>query len=330
MANNFHDNTGLFVVGVDGHVGLHFPMPLPVTMFFVSITAVHPFILGADQQPTVLMNGGHPSVQDKHNPKFLWPHIGVFPDPLDMFTPIHCIFGEQQCWLPRLAVHICKKPAAPTAIGGPISVNLDCWEFAKLPTSLVVQVGTVQTTPSPEDYKFGAVRMAVEAAIDVAVFFATGGHKGVAWGPKSLTKVTNQLEGELAQKAVKQVMEDGLEHMGKEGMDNIQNEIMNQAQKHIRDKFMSKLWSQPSGALDWANRARSILQDGTGFNPGDFAAAAATGQPMPDLKLDPVKAIKTAAGKFVPVSGPAINSVELGNHQREVADKLANPPQKAP
>ncbi|UQA54603.1 hypothetical protein [Polyangium aurulentum] len=319
MANNFHDNTGLFIVGVDGHVGLHFP-PLMVPTFFVSVTAVHPFILGGDQQPTVLMNGGHPSVQDKHNPKFLWPHIAFFPDPLDMFTPLHCIFGEQQCWLPRLAVHICGKPAAPTAIAGPISVNLDCWEFAKLPTSLVVQVGTVQTTPSPEDYLYGAVRFAVETAIDVVIFLATGGFgKGTAFTKAGI----NRAFGEVSQQAVKQVMEEGLEHMGREGFDNITNAINKQLRDQAKDKLISKLlWDAPSGKLGWANRLRQIVQDGTGFSPGDSISSAVTGQ---DNKSEGGwdKALKSAVNKFIPVSGPIMTANDLREQQNKIAEEMA-------
>jgi hypothetical protein len=74
MANNFHDQAGLYIVGVDGHVGIHFP-PLMVSTFFVSITAVHPFILGADKQPTVLMNGGRPVGPRSTQPEiFVAPH----------------------------------------------------------------------------------------------------------------------------------------------------------------------------------------------------------------------------------------------------------------
>jgi hypothetical protein len=205
MANNFHDQAGLYIVGVDGHVGIHFP-PLMVSTFFVSITAVHPFILGADKQPTVLMNGGRPSVLDQHNPKFLWPHIGVSPDPLDLFTPIHIIFGEQKCWLPRLAVHICGTPAAPTAITGPISVNTECWEFCMLPLSLVFQDGTVQTTPTADDYKAGIIRYLVEAAIDLVIFFATGGFGDgpMAFSKAGLQPAFRQLEQETAQQLAKE------------------------------------------------------------------------------------------------------------------------------
>jgi hypothetical protein len=317
MAHNFHDNTGLFLVGVDGHVGLLMPLFIPT--FFISVTAVHPFILGADQQPTVLMNGGHPSVQDKHNPKFLWPHIGVIPGPMDAFTPLHCIFGEQQCWLPRLAVHICKKPAAPTVFPGPMSINLDCWEFAKLPTSLVLQIGTVQTTPSPDDYKYGLVRMAVEAAIDVVIWFATGGHKGVAFTSKGV----NKLVGEASQVAVREIMGEGLEHMGREGFDNIQDRMIDNLRKQAMDRFISKvLLDKPADALSWANRGRQILQDGTGFNPGDFAASLATGQ---DFQLDPNlgKGVKSAVNKFIPITGPVMTGNDLREQQQKIGEEFA-------
>ena len=39
MAHNLHDKNGLYIVGLDGHIGLHFP-PLIATVFFWEITAV--------------------------------------------------------------------------------------------------------------------------------------------------------------------------------------------------------------------------------------------------------------------------------------------------
>jgi hypothetical protein len=317
MANNFHDNTGLFVVGVDGHAGFHFP-PLMVPTFFVSVTAVHPFIMGGDQQPTVLMNGGHPSVLDQHNPKFLWPHIGVYPDPLDLFTPLHIIFGEQKCWLPRLAVHICGTPAAPTAIAGPISVNLDCWEFCKLPTSLVVQVGTVQTTPSPDDYLYGAVRYAIETAIDLVIFFATGGFdEGLAFTKRGMQEAYNK----VVKEAVESVVTSGMEHMGKEGFDNITNAIQKSLTKELRDQVVGKLfWDAPSSKVGWFNRGREIAQDATGFDP----AKAAMGQGS-DVGFDPAKGLESAVKKFIPITGPVKDAIDLRSHQQEVADKVAHP-----
>lgn len=316
MAHNFHDNQGWLILGVEGHMGIHWPTPIPVPLFFWSATFVHPFTMGGNQKPNVKLNG-NPSVVDKHEPKFLWPHIGFVPDFMDLLTPLHIAFGSQQCWLPRLAVHICGTPAAPTVIGGPASVNLDCWEFCKLPTSFILQPGTVQTTPSPQDYAFGAIRYAVDAAIDLVLFFATGGHKDLAFAFNKTG--VNKLANQFMRDSVEQVMKDGLEHMGKEGFDNITRQMY----KPLRDKILGKLWSPPKSAADWADFARKRLQDLSGFNPADFAAAAATGQDLPDLKFDPKKALEEAAKKVVPISGPAKDGYDLLPEQQRQAEQDA-------
>jgi hypothetical protein len=317
MAHNFHDNQGWLIFGVEGHMGIHWPTPLPVPMFFWSATFAHPFTMGGNQKPNVMLNG-NPSVVDKHEPKFLWPHIGFIPDFMDLLTPLHLAFGSQQCWLPRLAVHICGTPAAPTVIGGPASVNLDCWEFCKLPTSFILQPGTVQTTPSPEDYKYGAIRYAVDAAIDLALFFATGGlnKKGAfVFGKAGIREANERFQRE----AVQAVRDKLLSDAGKEGMDNITRELW----KPLRDKVLGKLWDPPSGKVGWADFARKRMQDLTGFNPAEFAAAAATGQDLPDLKFDPKKALEEATKKIIPVTGPAKDGYDLLPEQQRQAEQDA-------
>lgn len=319
MANNFHDQAGLYVVGVDGHVGMHFP-PLVVPTFFVSITAVHPFILGGNKQPTVLMNGGRPSVVDQHNPKFLWPHIAVYPDMLDMFIPIHTIFGEHKCWLPRLAVHICGTPAAPTAITGPISVNTECWEFGMLPLSLVFQDGTVQTTPSPEDYWAGIKRYFVELAIDLVIFAITGGFgKGpMAFTKSGLAPAYREFQSEI----VGDLMKKGIQTAGKEGFDNIQNAI----NKKVTDEIVSKLlWDSPSNAKGWASRLGNIAKDGFDINFGEAAQQIMSGE-MPALSFDWGKAFDSAKERFVPVSGPAQDLSDLRAEQQQINQTLAQNP----
>ncbi|MBK9258999.1 MAG: hypothetical protein IPM54_04115 [Polyangiaceae bacterium] len=312
MANNFHDQAGLYVVGVDGHVGLHFP-PLVVSTFFVSITAVHPFILGGNKQPTVLMNGGRPSVVDQHNPKFLWPHIGVSPDPLDMFTPIHIIFGEQKCWLPRLAVHICGTPAAPTAITGPISINTECWEFCMLPLSLVFQDGTVQTTPSPEDYKAGVIRYLVEAAIDLVIFFATGGFGDgpIAFSKSGLAPAYRQFQNEI----VGELRDKGIETAGREGFQNISNAI----NKSVRDEFVGALFFDPPGSkFGWLGLAANTAKDGFGVDFGETFKSVMAGDGLPSMNWNWGDAGQTVLNKFVPVSGPVGDAMDLRAEQQQI------------
>ncbi len=308
MANNFHDQAGLYIVGVDGHIGIHFP-PLMVSTFFVSITAVHPFILGGNKQPTVLMNGGRPSVVDQHNPKFLWPHIGVSPDPLDLFTPVHIIFGEQKCWLPRLAVHICGTPAAPTAITGPISVNTECWEFCMLPLSLVFQDGTVQTTPSPDDYKAGIIRYLVEAAIDLVIFFATGGFGDgpVAFTKAGLEPAFRQLEKETAEK------------LAKEGIKATTENVTDAIRKDVAKEFVNALiFDPPTSKFGWIGLAGNAAKDGSGFNFGETAKSVMSGNGLPSMNWNWGDAGTTVLNKFIPVSGPVGDAMDLRAEQQQI------------
>ena len=164
MANNFHTDAGWLLVGIDGHNGIHWPF---VPTWFFKLNLLHPLSMGDKQKPTVQFNGV-PSVTHGHEPTYLWPHIGIFPSPLDLMTPLHILFGSHKCWLPRGAVQICGEQATCCVIGGPMSLNADCWEYGKWPTSLVEDPGTVQTTPTVMDFVMGAVSLAVDLVIDLA------------------------------------------------------------------------------------------------------------------------------------------------------------------
>ncbi|XXX75540.1 DUF6531 domain-containing protein [Sorangium sp. So ce134] len=165
MAHNFHDINGWLLVGIEMHQGFHIFPPAP--MKFWKLTLVHPFTLGDKQKPTVLFNGV-PSVTHGHEPMFLWPHLGIIPDPLDALTPLHILLGSHKCWLPRGAVEICGETSTCCVIGGPLSLNADCWDMGKWPTSLVLNPGTVQTTPTFGDFAMGAVTLAIDLLIDLA------------------------------------------------------------------------------------------------------------------------------------------------------------------
>ncbi|WP_437611793.1 DUF6531 domain-containing protein [Sorangium sp. So ce834] len=164
MAHNFHDINGWLIVGLEMHQGFHIFPPAP--MKFLKLVLLHPFTLGDRQQPTVLFNGV-PSVTHQHEPKFLWPHLGIIPDPLDALTPLHILFGSHKCWLPRGAVEICGEKATCCVIGGPVSLNADCWDIGRWPTSLVLNPGTVQTTPTFGDFAMGAVTLAIDLVLDL-------------------------------------------------------------------------------------------------------------------------------------------------------------------
>jgi YD repeat-containing protein len=103
-------------------------------MPFWKLNVMHPFTMGENQKSTVLFNGV-PSVVHKHQPEHLWPHIGIIPDPFDLLTPLHIAFGSHICWLPRGAVEICGEKSTCCVIGGPVSINADCWDTGKWPTS---------------------------------------------------------------------------------------------------------------------------------------------------------------------------------------------------
>lgn len=200
MAHNFHDINGWLIVGIEGHSGFHIFPPMP--MWFWKLTLLHPFTMGDKQKPTVLFNGV-PSVTHEHEPSFLWPHLGIIPDPLDAMTPLHILFGSHKCWLPRGAVEICGEKATCCVIGGPVSLNADCWEVGKWPTSLVLNPGTVQTTPTFGDFLMGAVTLAIDLVLDLAFDFL------MKIGGKLLKKFASKVLAPLFRKG-KDLVERGL------------------------------------------------------------------------------------------------------------------------
>lgn len=198
MANNFHTIDGWHIVGIEGHNGLHI-IPLPpflVPMWFWKLTCLHPFTLGDKQKPTVMFNGV-PSVTHQHEPTVLWPHLGIIPDPLDLLTPLHLAFGSHKCWLPRGAVEICGEKSTCCVIAGPVSLNADCWEYGKWPTSLVLNPGTVQTTPTIGDFLAGALTLAIDLLLDLLF--------------EGLMKLGGALLKKLANKFIKPLLKKGKE-----------------------------------------------------------------------------------------------------------------------
>lgn len=174
MANHFHDINGWLLVGIDRHAGVHWPTPIPLPMLFFELNVMHPFVLGGNQAGTVHFNGVN-AVKDQHNPKLLWPHFPFAPDPLNLLFPLDLVFGDHKCWLSRGSVLTEGSPAPICAIFGPLSVNLDCWMVGHLPTSLVLQAGTVETTPSLADYARCALRAAIQFAIEYVMYRLTRG-----------------------------------------------------------------------------------------------------------------------------------------------------------
>lgn len=198
MAHNFHDINGMLIVGMERHEGIQFiPWP-PLPMVFWKLNLMHPFTMGGNEKPKVLFNGV-PSVVHKHEPEHLWPHIGVIPHPFDLLTPLQIAFGSHICWLPRGAVEICGEKATCCVIGGPVSMNADCWDTGKWPCSLVLNPGTVETTPTFGDFVMGAVTLAIEYVLDKLM---EHGVKGIG---KLLGKFYKKVVKPLASRAKKAI-----------------------------------------------------------------------------------------------------------------------------
>ncbi len=199
MANNFCDVNGMLVLGVDFHLGLHFPC---IPMVFMHLNFLHPFTMGGNQKQTVLFNGV-PSVVNHHRPEYLWPHVAVLPSPLDMMIPLHVLFGSQRCWLPRRSVLIEGQTATCCVIGGELSINLDCHTVGMWPSSFVVNPGTVQTTPDAGDYLWGLLKIVLnnmlqplEDFLDLWGAFDDALHSACTCPPGEWPKVDEMPEGE--------------------------------------------------------------------------------------------------------------------------------------
>jgi len=172
VASNFHDMNGCLIVGFDWHLGVQC-IPLIFGPFpFWEVNVMHPFWAGPDPNDTVLINGTQ-SVKDGHEPLLLWPHFPL--TPMNLVFPLDVLMGSQKCWLPKLSVQAEGKPMTITVVG-PISTNLDCHTPAKLPSSFVLQTGTVETTPSIADIVWGVGRAAVAAAVDYFFYKLGGGY----------------------------------------------------------------------------------------------------------------------------------------------------------
>jgi hypothetical protein len=184
MANNFHDIGGILVAGVDMHVALLLPglIPPPFIPTFVPrmphLVLLHPYSMGGNQKSTVLFNGRN-TVVHWHTSRRLWPHLNLPPFPINLLIPLHILFGQHIAWLPRGTVEIEGETATCTNIAGPLSTDLDCWEFGNMPSSLVFQPSTVQTSPTLADYAAGVQSFAIDLAFNLAFHFVSGAISGV-------------------------------------------------------------------------------------------------------------------------------------------------------
>ena len=163
MASNFHNILGFLDIGVDLHKGLQIITPPPVPGFlFPELVALHPFALGFGWKFKVLINGV-PSVVNGHVSKLSWPHLPIIPENALFMRDLKK--GTHACWLPRGTVFI-QGDTSTCCIAGPVSNNIDC---GLIPiTNLILQVATVQTTPTLSDFVFGALTVVLEKALDAA------------------------------------------------------------------------------------------------------------------------------------------------------------------
>lgn len=200
MASNFHNILGFLAVGVDVHKGL--VPPAFTEALCAELVAAHPFILGPNQKPNVQINGVN-SVVDGHTAFVLWPHAPLVPP--NILWPLDMVFGTQACWLPRSTVQIDGTMSTCT-IGGPFSTNLDCWEWAPIPSDLTLQFGTVQTSPSLADFAYGAIRALVNGAVSFGMNKGFSALGKIKVGGKPLSRFTEKWTDKLGNQLTKRGM----------------------------------------------------------------------------------------------------------------------------
>jgi hypothetical protein len=276
MASNFHNILGFLAVGADVHKGPIAPAFTPGLC--LELVCVHPFVLGPNQKSNVKINGVN-SVVDTHTSFLLWPHAPVTPP--NILWPIDLIFGMQACWLPRGTVQIDNTPAT-CAIVECVSVNLDCWEWAPIPSDLTLQFATVQTTPSLEDFLYGAIRAVVNGAISAGLNLGFAKLGKVKVGGKPLSRFTEKWTDKLGNALTKRGMGYKFARaLGKPMMSSFLQGASRQkvsgaswaAGRRMVNGFLGKL--VPSSANSAVNTGLSLF----GWNPGKVAASQIVGAP---------------------------------------------------
>jgi hypothetical protein len=307
MASNFHNICGLLVVGADVHKGPIAPVLVPGLC--LEVVCVHPFVLGPNQKPNVKINGVN-SVVDMHTSFLLWPHAPATPP--NILWPLDLVFGTQSCWLPRGAVQIDSTPAT-CAIIESFSVNLDCWEWAPIPSDVTFQHATVQTTPSPSDFLYGAVRALVNGAVSAGFNLGFARLGKVKVGGKPLSRFTEGWTDKLGNALTKRGMGYKFARaLGKPMMSSFLQGASRQkvsgaswaAGRRITNAFIGKLLPGSAG---------SAVETGLGmfgFDPGTVLAQKVAGVPpgqKPASLFSGFDPAKTAKGKV-----PFYNAVQGG------------------
>ncbi len=283
MASNFHNILGFLAVGVDVHKGI---MPIPAPPGFkdvlaAELVAVHPFVLGPNQKPNVKINGVN-SVVDGHTSYLLWPHYPLFP--VNILWPLDLVFGTHSCWLPRSTVQI-DGTMSTCAMAACVSMDLDCWEWAPIPSDLTLQFGTVQTTPSLSDFLYGAIRAIVNGAIGFAINKGFSALGKIKIGKTPISKFTEKWTDKIGNQLTKR----GLGYkfaraIGKPMMSNFLEGLGNAS----RQKISGASWAAGRRIVNSAigrilpSGAGGLVKTGlgaAGWNPGTVAAQQIVGVP---------------------------------------------------
>lgn len=309
MASNFHNVFGILLVGADVHKGPIVPILTPGLC--LEVVLAHPFILGPNQKPSVKINGVN-SVVDLHTSFLLWPHAPV--TPTNILWPLDLLFGTQSCWLPRGTVHIEGTPAT-CCITADFQINLDCWEWAPIPSDVVYQYATVQTSPTLSDFVYGAVRAVVNGAVSAGLNLGFARLGKVKFRGKPLSRVTEGWTDRLGNALVKRGMGYKFARaLGKPFMSRALGQVSRQkmsgaswaAGRRIVNGFIGKIL--PGSAHGLVDTGLNML----GFDPGSVVAQTVAGVPpgtKPKGIFDPNPG-KTATGK-VPFYNAAQGGVQF-------------------
>jgi hypothetical protein len=275
MANNFHDVGGMLIVGIDLHEALLLPgvppavfVPIPMPRM-PHINFLHPFTMGGNQKATVQFNGRN-TVVHWHSPEKLWPHLNLPPFPIDILIPIDILFGAQIAWLPRGSVMIEGETSTCANIYGPMSINLDCWDIANIPSSMIVQPSTVQTSPSLGDYLDGLKAVAIDFAINVAFnAIASVGMAGLARGARGARNAARRAfgreAGDAAAGAAAREAGDRTAYEAAQHREHVEGRLFDDRPYHISEaEARRKGWSY----FDEAGDEHIIWPPDGGFNPG--------------------------------------------------------------
>jgi hypothetical protein len=295
MPHHFHDINGWLIFGIDQHDGVHWPTPIPVPMPFWELNVMHPFIMGGNQAAKTKFNGVN-AVKDQHNPKLLWPHFPFSPDPLNILFPIDLLMGDHKTWLSRGSVLTEDSPTPCCAIYGPISINLECWSMGHLPTSLIIQAGTVETTPSLGDYAACIARAAIDFAVEYVLYRLTKGEESKAHTRQGYGKLKGNLEAIVSHDAT------GLAKKASIFVGSGRATVTNQIKKALMAKLNPLSFMKKNGSFVSAGEMLKGVPGLANFAGGAFSFDPG-GVVRGDVVTSPTGPWDYAKGVFPPAGG---------------------------